>query len=152
MIWLAENTANLIINNEDISTYNPELLDEIFSYYFKNLQVNFPIYTFEDMKKRYDKLNSFAALSASEKQELLEIEENKYRTEVPNLALNVIEAYLQIAKIHNVEINNDVIKDITIKVLQSNISEETEFKEESQFLFNNEKVFEYIKSDKNLFN
>ena len=153
MIWLAENTANLIINNnEDISTYNPELLDEIFSYYFKNLQVNFPIYTFEDMKKRYDKLNSFAALSASEKQEMLEIEENKYKTEVPNLALNVIEAYLQIAKIHNVEINNDVIKDITIKVLQSNISEETEFKEESQFLFNNEKVFEYIKSDKKLFN
>ena len=51
MIWLAENTANLIINNnEDISTYNPELLDEIFSYYFKNLQVNFPIYTFEDIK------------------------------------------------------------------------------------------------------
>ena len=128
------------------------IVHEIFSYYFKNLQVNFPIYTFEDMKKRYNKLNSFAALSASEKQEMLEIEENKYRTEVPNLALNVIEAYLQIVKIHNVEINKDVIKDITIKVLQSNISEETEFKKESQFLFNNEKVFEYIKSDKNLFN
>ena len=152
-IWITENVSNFIINNkENVVNYDAALLEELFSFYFKNLPSNFPIFTLEDMKIRLKKFNTFVTYTTSEKRKVLKKMEENYVTEVPIPFLNVTEAYLQIGSIHNIEINDDVIKDITIKLLQSNISEETEFKEESQFLFNNEKVFGYIKSDKSLFN
>ena len=151
-IWLAENIANFYINKkEDISHHNKDVLIEIFDEYFSYQHSNFPIFNLEERLKTLNKFNSFIGLTKKEKQEKLdEIEEN-YETNVSEYGLNVIFVYLQILEKSKLKEQNFLIKDFTLKILESNILGETDFEEASQFLFNQEGVIDYLLLDEKLF-
>ena len=150
--WLAENIANFYINKkEDISNHNKDVLKEIFDEYFSYQHKNFPIFNLEERVKTLNKRNSFIGLTKKEKQEKLdEIEEN-YETNISEFGLNVIFVYLQILEKSKLKEQNFLIKDFTLKILESNILGETDFEEASQFLFDQEGVIDYLLLEEKLF-
>ena len=152
-IWLAENIADFYFNKkEDISIHEEETLKDIFNAYFSNLHKNFPIITWEDQKKLLHKANAYVGLSKKEKQKELDALEENYKTEISESGLNVICMYLKLSEHCNFNVDSSLLKDVTLKIINSNISGETDFIEESQFLFNQNGVVEYFRTEENLLN
>ena len=152
-IWLAENIADFYSNKkEDISIHKEETLKEIFNAYFSHLHKNFPIITLEDQKKFLHKANAFVGLSKKAKHEALDELEENYKTEISESGLNVVSMYLKLSEHCNFKVDPSLIKNFTLKIINSNISGETDFIEESQFLFNQNGVVEYFRTEENLLN
>lgn len=149
--WVAENIANLIIHkNENISDYNPDLLLEIFETYFEHQHDSFPVFTLEDFKKLSKKRNIAVGLTKEEKKiEEKHIEES-FETNIHKYGLKVLMLYLEINNEKDNVNNNEVVKIFT-NTLKSNLSGETEFLEDSQFLFDYKNSIEFLKSEIELF-
>ena len=79
------------------------------------------------------------------------IEEN-YETQISEEGLNVLFVYLELAAKSNIKVDNSLIGDFLINILKSNIFGGTDFKEESQFLFNQNGLIEFIKEEEDLLN
>ena len=151
--WLAENIANYHINKkEDISIHNKDSLEDILLEYFSCQQSNFPVVNFEDKKKQLYRSNEFVLLSKKEKNEELKLMEENYETEISEYGLNVLFVYLELAQKSNIKVDSSLIGDFLIKILKSNIFGGTDFKKESQFLFNQNGLIEFIKEEEDLLN
>ena len=150
--WISENIANLIIHKkENIENYDSEILLEIFKSYFSLQHDNFPVFNLEDVKRELKKRNTYASLSKEEKKmETLHLEKH-FKTNIGEHGLEVLKLFMQLLNnSYSVEKEN-IIKNFFIKTLKSNLSEETEFVEEAQFLFNQEKSIEYLTSNPEIF-
>ena len=66
--------------------------------------------------------------------------------------MNVLFVYLELAQKSNIKVDSSLIGDFLIKILKSNIFGGTDFKEESQFLFNQNGLIEFIKEEEDLLN
>ena len=150
--WIAENIANLIIHKkENIENYDIEILLEIFESYFSLQHENFPVFTLEDVKRELKKRNTYVSLSKEEKKMETQYLEEHFKTNIGEHGLEVMMLFIKLLnKNHGVEKEN-IIKNFFIKTLKSNLSEETEFVDEEQFLFNQEKSIEYLKSNPEIF-
>ena len=152
-IWLAENIANYHINKkEDIGIHNKESLEDILIAYFSYQHSNFPIFNLEDKKKQLHRFNEFVGMPKKEKEERLNLIEENYETQISEEGLNVLFVYLELAGKSNIKVDNSLIGEILIKILKSNIFGGTDFKEESQFLFNQNGLIEFIKEEEDLLN
>ena len=152
-IWLAENIANYHKNKkEDIGIHNKDSLEDILIAYFSCQHSNFPIFNLEDRKKELHRFNEFVGMPKKEKEERLNLIEENYETQISEYGLNVLFVYLQLAAKSNIKVDNSLIGDFLIKILKSNIFGGTDFKEESQFLFNQNGLIEFIKEEEDLLN
>ena len=152
-IWLAENIANFYFNkNEDISIHTEETLKEIFNAYFFHLHKNFPIITLEDYKKYLLRTNFYVGISQKEKQKELALLEENFKTKISESGLKVIFMYLKLSEYYKFNVDSSMLKDFTLKIINSNILGETDFIEESQFLFNQNGIVEYFRTEENLLN
>ena len=149
--WLAENVANFVIHKkEELTNVYTDDFVEILKNYFSNKGKKFPVADLEEQKLFIEKTNFFVNLTRDEKKEKNKFLDENYETKINERGLDALKLYIDLLEGKQNDELSLLIKKISTNILISNLTEETDFSEASQHLFEQECLIDIISSEDRL--